>query len=193
MAHLFAGCECARLYAKVRPSYTKELYDIIIKYCYHGNSRMENAVDIACGSGQSTFPLAPYFRHVTGTDINSDQVEQAKKLLKTKPDMVQKVNFEIGKGEDLSQFADRSLDLVSMGQAMHWIDTEKFYRETDRTLRVGGTLAIYGYGNVKLDNTAANDIVWEVRRVYTELCICISVCLLAGFLTDRLTDSFTYY
>ena len=154
---------------------------------------MENAVDIACGSGQSTFPLAPYFRHVTGTDINSDQVEQAKKLLKTKPDMVQKVNFEIGKGEDLSQFADRSLDLVSMGQAMHWIDTEKFYRETDRTLRVGGTLAIYGYGNVKLDNTAANDIVWEVRRVYTELCICISVCLLAGFLTDRLTDSFTYY
>ena len=37
------------------------------------------AVDIGCGTGQSTRPLAPYFENVLGFDISEAQVENAKK------------------------------------------------------------------------------------------------------------------
>ena len=40
---------------------------------------MKLAVDIGCGTGQSTRPLAPYFENVLGFDISEAQVENAKK------------------------------------------------------------------------------------------------------------------
>ena len=37
------------------------------------------AVDIGCGTGQSTRPLAPYFEKVLGFDISEAQLENAKR------------------------------------------------------------------------------------------------------------------
>ena len=37
------------------------------------------AVDIGCGTGQSTRPLAPYFEKVLGFDISEAQLENARK------------------------------------------------------------------------------------------------------------------
>ena len=37
------------------------------------------AVDIGCGTGQSTRPLSPYFENVLGFDISEAQLENAKK------------------------------------------------------------------------------------------------------------------
>ena len=36
-------------------------------------------MDIGCGSGQSTFGLAPHFKKVLGLDISEAQIAEAKK------------------------------------------------------------------------------------------------------------------
>lgn len=39
---------------------------------------MEIAVDVGCGSGQSTVNLAPFFNRVCGIDVSEAQIEEAK-------------------------------------------------------------------------------------------------------------------
>ena len=41
--------------------------------------------------------------------------------------------------------ADNSLHLVSICQALHWLDVEMFYSEVSRVLVQGGVLAVVGY------------------------------------------------
>ena len=36
------------------------------------------AVDVGCGSGQSTRPLAPYFKKVIGVDVSEAQIAKAR-------------------------------------------------------------------------------------------------------------------
>jgi ubiquinone/menaquinone biosynthesis C-methylase UbiE len=40
------------------------------------------AVDVGCGTGQSTFNLAPYFKRVLGIDYSDSQIKQAIKAAK---------------------------------------------------------------------------------------------------------------
>ena len=40
---------------------------------------------------------------------------------------------------------DSSTDLVSICQALHWLDVEVFYSEVSRVLVQGGVLAVVGY------------------------------------------------
>lgn len=98
------------------------------------------AVDVGCGSGQSTVVLQPFFKKVFGLDVSSNQIKAARKLC------VPGCEFRIGSAEDLSEFPDSSVDLVTCCQAAHWLDLEAFYSEADRVLKPQeGLLAIYGY------------------------------------------------
>jgi len=84
--HLFEGEANAKLYAKYRPPYPQSVYDIIMDFILHdrvtstkaADAKLDCAVDLGCGSGQSTLPLLQYFRSVIGTDVSESQVEQAK-------------------------------------------------------------------------------------------------------------------
>ena len=40
---------------------------------------------------------------------------------------------------------DDSVDLVSICQALHWLEVERFYSEVRRVLVTGGVLAVVGY------------------------------------------------
>eukprot|EP00094_Tigriopus_californicus_P004082 TCALIF_03933-PA protein Name:"Similar to DDB_G0268948 Putative methyltransferase DDB_G0268948 (Dictyostelium discoideum)" AED:0.07 eAED:0.07 QI:0/0.5/0.44/0.66/0.75/0.66/9/2714/238 len=100
----------------------------------------ERAVDVGCGSGQSTFVLQPHFKEIIGIDVSSTQIEEAKKLLNHDST----ITFKVGPGESLP-FLDRSCDLVTCCQTIHWLDIPKFYSEVDRILKPGGILAVFGY------------------------------------------------
>ena len=52
--------------------------------------------------------------------------------------------MEVGSGERL-EVEDSSLDLVTICQALHWLDLDTFYSEVERVLRPGGVLAVVGY------------------------------------------------
>ena len=61
-------------FLKFRPNYPRELYDHIFKYFEAGGCKYGRAVDVACGSGESTRPLAERFDRVVGVDISEAQV-----------------------------------------------------------------------------------------------------------------------
>ena len=53
----------ARSYAEYRPTYPKELFKIVLKYCNFLN-KPRLALDIATGSGQAAETLAQHFDKV---------------------------------------------------------------------------------------------------------------------------------
>ena len=56
------------------------------------------------------------------------------------------LDFVVGAGDSELPFGDKTVDLVSCCQAIHWLNIPQFYREVDRVLKPKeGLLVIYGY------------------------------------------------
>ena len=91
------------------------------------------ALDVACGTGQSTRALAARAIEVVGADLSSEMLRHAP------PPMA----YVRAKAEELP-FAARAFDLITVGHAFHWLDWRRFLAEASRVLRPGGWLAIYG-------------------------------------------------
>lgn len=160
---LFEGQEHAKLYAKYRPTYPDALYEEIFRYCtthVTGNASSDTAVDVGCGSGQSTRPLCRYFRHVIGSDVSEEQIKSA--IAQTNGSEAENIQFQISPGEDLSFLEDNSADLVTVAQALHWINHDLFYAEVERVLKPGGVFAAYGYGENVIDIPEAEQLQHEV-------------------------------
>jgi len=123
-------------YATFRPRYPQALYDFL----YTQVSSFDLAWDAGTGNGQAAEVLAAKFKEVLATDISSKQIEQAA----TKPNITYAVAGE------LSNLPDKSVDLVTVAQAIHWFDRKTFYAEVKRVLKPDGVIAAWGYGLLKI-------------------------------------------
>ena len=75
---LFEGTSHAAAYAMFRPTYPEIVFDTISTFITkNGGSGFDVAVDVACGSGQSTFSLCSRFQRVIGVDISEAQITSA--------------------------------------------------------------------------------------------------------------------
>ncbi|XP_043549188.1 putative methyltransferase DDB_G0268948 [Chiloscyllium plagiosum] len=130
----------AALYQKYRLPSPNEINDLILNYLQTKKGKpFTLAVDVGCGSGQSTRGLTSYFEEVVGIDISEAQIEEAKKMERS-----DNVSYRQGLAEELG-FQDGSVDLVTVGAAAQWFDLEKFMKEIDRVLKPKGCLALYCY------------------------------------------------
>ncbi|XP_041350566.1 putative methyltransferase DDB_G0268948 [Gigantopelta aegis] len=154
---LFEDSKHAELYAKFRPTYGQDVYERIIDFCKETSAEFKLAVDVGCGPGQSSKPLTGYFESVIGTDISKKQIENA-------VTNIANLQFRVGSAEDLDFLGNNSTDLVTVAQAIHWINTDAFYTEVSRVLKPGGSLVVYGYGNCTVDNQQAQDIQSQFDR-----------------------------
>ncbi len=123
----------AKQYAAFRPTYPEALYEFIFQHV-RGN---ENAWDCATGNGQAAVRLARQFKNVYATDISQKQLDQASPA--------GNIHYAVSPAESTS-FPDHQFDLITVGQALHWFDLDKFYAEVKRVIKPGGLLAIWGYG-----------------------------------------------
>lgn len=128
----------AKVYAAFRPSYPQELYDFVFRFV----SERNRAWDCATGNGQVAQVLASHFEEVCATDISQAQLENAV----IKPN----IKYSIASAEQTT-FPDRTFDLITVGQAMHWFNIPSFYQEVDRVLKNGGVLAVWGYAILKIN------------------------------------------
>ncbi|KAH9492083.1 hypothetical protein Btru_029454, partial [Bulinus truncatus] len=148
---LFIDEKQTQLYAKFRPHYTPEIYERIVKFCEEGHCDFDLAIDVGCGSGQSTQPLSKYFKQVIGVDVSENQLANV-------PKNIHNVTFRVGAAENLSFVQPETVDLVTVAQALHWLDFGKFFAEVYRILKPGGSFVTYGYGVCKLEPEEANKV-----------------------------------
>ncbi|XP_066293393.1 putative methyltransferase DDB_G0268948 [Branchiostoma lanceolatum] len=138
-AHLFSEADHAELYQKYRPKWSAEFAERVVTFVKEKKSSpLLHAVDIGCGSGQSSEILAPHFQHVLGIDVSEPQI-----ALATANNKLGNVKYRVGPAESIP-VPDGSVDLVMCLEAVHWFDHEKFNAEVDRVLVPGGVLAVAG-------------------------------------------------
>lgn len=138
-------------YAKYRPTYPKAVFD----YLYSLVAHKGRAWDCGTGNGQVARELAKSFSQVFATDLSSAQIAQAPAAANihysTQP--AEKTNFD-----------DHQFDLVTVAQAIHWFDFDRFYAEVRRTAKPSALLAVMGYDLLTIDDTVDPFI----RRFYFE-------------------------
>jgi SAM-dependent methyltransferase len=124
--------ERAAGYASHRPHYTRELARWLASIAPPRNL----AWDAGCGSGQLSTLLGDEFAKVIATDASGAQIEQAEPH--------PHVEYRVEPAEK-SSLADRSADLITVAQAVHWMNLEAFYKEVHRVGRPGAALALVAY------------------------------------------------
>jgi ubiquinone/menaquinone biosynthesis C-methylase UbiE len=125
----------AQDYAQYRPLYPVELFEYLATL-----TAEHHAVwDCATGNGQVAIALTPYFQTVYATDASQQQIDHAF--------LHPQVQYQVALAER-SPLADHSIDLITVGQAVHWFKFEEFYREVRRVGKVGGAIALFSYGGL---------------------------------------------
>ncbi len=119
-------------YRQHRPTYPAELFEFLAAAA----PTRQLAWDVGTGSGQAALDLARWFAAVIATDASSEQIAHAPRH--------PKVRFITAPAER-SSLAAGSVDLVTVAQALHWFDRERFYAEVRRVARPGAILAVWCY------------------------------------------------
>jgi ubiquinone/menaquinone biosynthesis C-methylase UbiE len=86
------------------------------------------------------------------TDASAEQIASATRC--------DNVEYRVAPAEQTG-LPDASIDLVTVAQALHWFDRERFFAEVKRVLRPGGVLALWVYATSRIGNEAVNDTVQD--------------------------------
>ena len=133
-------------YAAYRPRYPSALFDFLADRA----PARTLAWDCACGNGQASIDLVERFERVIATDSSEAQIAQAP----SHPG----IEWRVAPCER-SGIAEATCDLVTVAQALHWLDIDAFFREAARVSRSGGLVAVWSYGDVSLDLPEADGLV----------------------------------
>ena len=159
-ADLFAGT--AHDYARYRVPYPQALIDDLVSRS--NITGQGDLLDLGCGPGRVSLPLAPHFRAVQAIDQEPDMIavgrEQAaqRKLLN--------MHFSVGRAEDFNA-PPASFELITIGEAFHRFDQSLIAKRALQWLRPGCYLATMGcYGITR------GDAPWQqlVREIVHKWC-----------------------
>ena len=125
----------ATLYDEVRPGYPERLFDDLA--LLSGTGPGTRALEIGCGTGQATLPLARRGYHLLGVELGANLAAVARRKLADYPNArVLACSFEewtLERG---------AFDLVVSATAFHWVDPRVRYRKSAQALRPDGSLAL---------------------------------------------------
>jgi SAM-dependent methyltransferase len=104
--------------------------------------------------------LAPYFSEVVATDASPEQIAAATPC--------DRVRYAVAPAE-CSGLEDASIDLVTVAQALHWLDHARFYAEVRRVARPGGVLAAWSYTLANVRDAAEGPVNAVIQGFYAEM------------------------
>jgi ubiquinone/menaquinone biosynthesis C-methylase UbiE len=142
----------ASRYADFRPHYPAALFDYLTTLA----PRPSLVWDCACGNGQATLDLAHRFQRIIATDASQEQIASAA----AHP----KIEYRVAPAEQ-SGLPEESVGLVTVAQALHWFDLDRFYAEARRVLQPGAALAVWAYGILEVEGDAVNRLAQEFYSV----------------------------
>ncbi len=141
----------AKQYAAFRPTYPKALYDFIFTHV----KKFDTAWDAGTGNGQVARDLSLRFKKVVATDISAKQLTNA----------YQADNVFYSVAGEVTTLPDRHVDLITVAQAIHWMDIPKFYKEVNRVANKDALLAVWGYSLLSI----SPEIDKELTHFYTQV------------------------
>jgi ubiquinone/menaquinone biosynthesis C-methylase UbiE len=128
-------------YARYRPSYPSTLFEFLADITH----THEAAWDCATGNGQVALGLTPYFRRIHATDASEAQIRQAFQH--------ENIQYQVTPAEQTSLLT-QSIDLIIVGQALHWFKMEQFYEEVYRIGKPTSAIAVWCYGLIEIPTAA---------------------------------------
>ena len=145
----FAPKTAAERYAKGRPRFHSVVIERVKKFFTLENP-LKLALDVGCGTGLSSVALKRISEKVVGIDVSVEMLNRTQKTGGIEYLQASAENLPFGAGE---------FDLITISQAIHWIDKEKFFAEADRVLKPDALIAAYDnyFQGQMLDNPAFND------------------------------------
>lgn len=155
----------AQDYAKFRPTYPKAVFEFL----YDLLPEKLNAWDVATGNGQVAVELATKFQNVLATDLSPQQIAEAPQL--------KNITYRVQTSESAFDY-DAKFDLITVAQAIHWFDFDKFYANVKVHLASHGIVAVIGYSvfetSGKLNEVIQHfyknitDKYWDPERRYLD-------------------------
>lgn len=139
-------------YAVYRPSYPENLFHYLAGEC----RKCKLAWDAGTGNGQAAQQLALHFEQVYATDASSAQIFNATPLAN--------ITYAVS-NEQAPALKRRSVNLITVAQALHWFDIDVFYAEAERVLKKHGLIACWSYKLFHINS----EIDREIERLYTEI------------------------
>lgn len=137
VVNYFESRAAAERYAASRPSGHSHVLELM-RATLADELPVSKALDVGCGTGQSTVALLPYAWEVVGIDSSAEMLAQAVRQ--------PRIRYHKAYAEALP-FAAGTFDLVSAGSAYHWFDQERFLAEAARVLQPGKWLVLYKAGS----------------------------------------------
>lgn len=119
-------------YATYRPEYPEEMYHFLYSFL---NGR-DVAIDIGAGNGQASKALAKHFKKVWACEPSQQQIAHAYHL--------PNIEYLCVRAE-ATGLPNQIADIITVAQAIHWFDLEKFWLEVARIARPGAVLAYWTY------------------------------------------------
>lgn len=122
----------AKGYARHRPLYPEAMFDYLASLA----PARELAWDCGTGNGQAALALADRFQRVIATDASAAQIESAFPH--------ERIEYRVEPSE-YTTIPSGTVDLITVGTAVHWFDFDPFYAEARRAGKADGILAVWTY------------------------------------------------
>jgi SAM-dependent methyltransferase len=134
---LFAGT--AEYYARYRPDFPREVYEAIERaFGLDGSGWL---LDLGTGTGRVALALAGRFEGVEAVDASSEMVAEGERQATSAG--AANVRFRVGTAEELD-YADGTFRLVTMANAIHWMDGRAVLERLHELVAPGGGVALIG-------------------------------------------------
>jgi trans-aconitate methyltransferase len=140
------GGEVAGFYHQYRRGYPPEVIDTLTGA--FGLTADDVVIDLGCGTGQLTLPIARRVRAVAGIDPEPDMLARARQAAAEQG--VANASWLLGADTDIPALAallgDRRAAAVTVAQALHWMRYRELIPALVPLLRPGGGIAVITNG-----------------------------------------------
>jgi ubiquinone/menaquinone biosynthesis C-methylase UbiE len=140
------GGEVADFYHQYRRGYPQAVIDTLAGA--FGLAGDDIVIDLGCGTGQLTLPIARRVRAVAGVDPEPDMLARARRAAAEHG--ITNVTWLLGADTDMPGLAallgDQRAGAVTIGQALHWMNYHELFPALAPLLRPGGGLAVITNG-----------------------------------------------
>lgn len=156
-SNLFAGT--AWHYARYRPGYPQAFVDDLARQFHlDGTGRL---LDLGCGTGQLTLPLAQHVAEAVGMDPEPEMLAQA--AGQAQANSITNVTWARGSSTDLPGNLGH-FRLVTMGRSFHWMDREQVLAVLDDMVDDDGGVVLANDSCLVRPTTAWQQAIEEIQR-----------------------------